>query len=1216
MAAVQDAIPPSSSPSTSLLMAAPGFPETPTAVRSGAAVATDVPNASAIALGLSPSQELAQQISALRLTDADPDTDVGTDAHAAPALVGSGSGGSRRERLRAAARALEAILQHLQASRSAIFQLEEVRHAVSVALPGAATVPAANDTAAGQGTRGENKDNQGHQRERAADQLMIQLDDRLQSASRLFSALELEIASLAQAPPSRVDDVDEESDAGVPALKRSGSESSLASTSSFDDELFFAAAAGADASAPSLASLQARFGAASAEWVAVQDEVELLRRELVEDKQLAVLEGTCMHVESVMDSLERAVNAARELGWKCQEEMQVLHSWRHQQQQAVQKARGVDIDTTEQEEELEDCAERAERMRMLLDELREVRRKLEVKKEYYFPSIDKAFVGLEAMLKNRATSNGHLLRRRHELGNRWKSLRDGVGKFERDLARTERKLRAEAHVVFGSNSGTGAGAAADQSTACLADSPSNSSSLSTNMRSSTKSSAAGAGAASSSPTRPTKSLLRVRPNGHDAIAAHSSTSPSTSASAAVAHTPPRRSISLSSLPGSQGSVISASTPPQKLLKSSQRGHSGGSAAPGHSSGSSSTKSNNRTAAPVPIPAASRISLIGAAPATDIVHGGAAGSRYAHIGPRVSSRRPPPSPSPTMGRSSAITNAASSSSSLQAGPPAQIYSSSWQSRSVLDANAGSQVPKHMQQSMQRAPLRGVSPSISSSPYRLASARRDLSLNVAERSKTPQPAPTYARSRSRAGSEPPEAAVMPGSSAASGWRARVDARLAAQRAGSIAADESMESIGDDSYVSTSTVHHPRSGSSLGFSTGAPLASAARTNQGRGGTARPMSMLGSYYRPPSVTGNAKEEIEEICSRYDASSGSGSTDRATMRQSFIPRLSSNGSIADTFSAGADHRSVSLSAIRRPASAQSNASNDSLQGASRIPLRSPSRHHSTASTISFGASRLSMQTPEPVIAARAQRLSMFAKPSGITNSAQRKASRPPPTRYNVGGVASHGSSASASAGAGSGNSSGTVSLNPRKASGRSTPLSAAALANVPDASRSIDIARSSLVSHDSSVANFRAQKAAAASREGASTPTHSERSFGSRSYASSAFGGGGGTRTGGNYYDGYQPNPFDDLDVEIARIVNELGVALERLDERLPKGQRLDLGPGKEAQARYLVGGKAVMCKILELHRPGHGSGRSSTKARKIMVRAEGFWQDLEGWLLTKLRQ
>lgn len=100
-----------------------------------------------------------------------------------------------------------------------------------------------------------------------------------------------------------------------------------------------------------------------------------------------------------------------------------------------------------------------------------------------------------------------------------------------------------------------------------------------------------------------------------------------------------------------------------------------------------------------------------------------------------------------------------------------------------------------------------------------------------------------------------------------------------------------------------------------------------------------------------------------------------------------------------------------------------------------------------------------------------------------------------------------------------------------------------------------------------------------------------------------------------YRANPNDALDVEVAAICNGLGVALERIDAPLPRGVRLEEGPGKDNRAQYEIGGLSVMCRLLELHRPAGSAGaRAGTKMKKILVRVGGGWQDLEQWLLGRL--
>ncbi|CBQ68911.1 conserved hypothetical protein [Sporisorium reilianum SRZ2] len=313
-----------------------------------------------------------------------------------------------------------------------------------------------------------------------------------------------------------------------------------------------------------------------------------------------------------------------------------------------------------------------------------------------------------------------------------------------------------------------------------------------------------------------------------------------------------------------------------------------------------------------------------------------------------------------------------------------------------------------------------------------------------------------------------------------------------------------------------------------------------------ARPASSAGQYYHPPSAQGNVGDA------------------KSRKRDSMIPRLavrSSDGNHTPS----------------RPGSAMSQAS-------SSTPMQYT------------GASRLSMQTPEPAIVARAQRLSMYARaPStgvagGVTPS--KRASKPPPTRRYV-----------------------------ALSSGRATPLSAAALASLPAAEPGSSLKRSS-------ISNLRSLNS------GRTTPTFSDNGSvggmstgtwygpgrGARGVSGAGSRIGSGSVAGSSYgatgaIEQYRPNPNDALDVEVAAICNGLGVALERIDAPLPRGVRLEEGPGKDNRAQYEIGGRKMACRLLELHRPAGSAGaRAGTKAKKILVRVGGGWQDLEQWLLGRL--
>ncbi len=1118
----------------------------------------------------------------------------------------SKSKSERKQALQATAHELEALLDQLQALRRGLFEFEEVRHRVPAAVasrndagPSAhmqggavgADSSASSSTAAspprGADAAAEVKQAAASARATKLDQLLIRLDAQLHDASRAFSRLSDKLDGLerqkrakragngeATAPlqpaggvvtngssapagsqsnglamedGKQVQEIDDESDDSdssdqdfppafaTPTLLSTPTFSSAAGAFFFTPGSAFGSESICGSSgAPRLHSLRARFHSAESHYSELSHDLELARAELLEDRQLSVVQRAIDHADSLLDSLQRALAVGEEGKGKCETEVQRLWRWCEQRRSDAQRDRAAALHrqerrrrrrrerqeasgashasssasssaamATEEDAELqgadegasdaedqrlerqieqEDVAARSRRVYALLDDFRESRRKLRVKRDYYVPSIEKCFAGLDALLKHRLTANGHLVRRKQELTERWTTLAERVASFERELLVAERKYRADTEAIFDA-----VRAELDQQQRERADST--------------------GGALPPSASSPPAASLRGAQHPDDSL---------------------DMSMGDISVQSSRSGGSSATRPPRSLMRTSASSQSVSSYA---RPAPSTTQSNSRRLSMQPqqssyssglheSPSSSRITPAFSTPARPV---------------RAASRPLQGAPATEPPRARPHT---------QSGPPPVAGSGRTAQRMAhqLSSSSSSSAASQSLAAPQRPSSRLMAPSLSAS-----SRGPSPTLSSSARARTPllqrEPAPT---SRARAGSEPPLDFEHDTSAS---WRDRAEARLAARRGAAMsdAADESIESLDDVSFGSTGPTHRPpRAGSSLGFSNDLAFAQAPRTPGGR-----PLSTLGAYYRPPPGD-------EQLLSR--------SVDNASKRQSFIPRLSSNSTI---------HASDHPSRIPRPGSSLSNASFES----SRMPTTPSHRNFS-------GASRLTMQTPEPVISARAQRMNMFGRPapsgvSGPAGSAARKSARPPPTRYSVAGMPSHGSSGTHLSVA-----SPPSARKPSSASGRATPLSAAALARVPDASNVIQLGRapstngltaSAADTSDSSIVSYRGTRA------GASTPTFSERSYGSRSFAGSAYGGsayGSARRASAapSHEGPYSPNPNDELDVEVARIANDLGVQLCRLDAPLGRGQKLELGPGKEAQAKYMLGGRTVVCKILEL--------------------------------------
>lgn len=386
-------------------------------------------------------------------------------------------------------------------------------------------------------------------------------------------------------------------------------------------------------------------------------------------------------------------------------------------------------------------------------------------------------------------------------------------------------------------------------------------------------------------------------------------------------------------------------------------------------------------------------------------------------------------------------------------------------------------------------------------------------------------------------------------------------------------------------------------------------------------------SNYRSAHLSRQGHEDPDESVEMMAPTSRPGSAASSYLPAHYRPPSSATTHVDPDSKAA--RRQSRIPTFAFPSSSASNASGDAYNG--------PHRPGSALSQVSYsrnfgGASRSTMQTPEPMIAARVQRLNVYSKPSTGAPStstagvaAKRRpagntsgsSSRPPPTRTNPRSTA-----ASVLRGPGAAGS-----------SSRTTPLSASALAKVPHAGPALGAVRSDAGGapasvSGSSIANYRTSRhghsglglaprpaasvgPASSIRDGAATPTFSESGFS----VYSGFGGEGRSSLGTST-SLYRANPNDALDVEIATMVNALGIPLTRVDPHLPRGAKTETGPGKEVRCRYAFGGgSAMICKLLELHKPSLSASSGSGTQRKVLVKVPGKgFVDLELWLLSTL--
>ncbi|KAK7061049.1 hypothetical protein VNI00_000784 [Paramarasmius palmivorus] len=136
------------------------------------------------------------------------------------------------------------------------------------------------------------------------------------------------------------------------------------------------------------------------EWEAVQDESDVLREELKEDKWLTVFRTVTDQADGMMSSLEKGVNRCQEFIWQ-------VHR------------RG--IEDTMGHSQREKAPPTFETFTTLLDSF-------EAKKKHYMPATSKVLSIIDKGVRDRVTKNGETLRRHAESAQRWKNLKERIAR--------------------------------------------------------------------------------------------------------------------------------------------------------------------------------------------------------------------------------------------------------------------------------------------------------------------------------------------------------------------------------------------------------------------------------------------------------------------------------------------------------------------------------------------------------------------------------------------------------------------------------------------------------------------------------------------------------------------------------------------------------------------------------------------------------------------
>ncbi|KAJ7281466.1 hypothetical protein C8J57DRAFT_1433399 [Mycena rebaudengoi] len=149
----------------------------------------------------------------------------------------------------------------------------------------------------------------------------------------------------------------------------------------------------------------------TAEWEAVQDESDVLREELKEDKWLTVFRTVTDQADGMMSSLEKAVNRCQEFIWQVhrRSEEPLSHSTSSEaSKSSSDRTPTFDVYTS------------------LLESF-------EAKKKHYMPATSKVLSIIDKGVKDRVTKNGETLRRHAESAQRWKNLRERISRTDTEM---------------------------------------------------------------------------------------------------------------------------------------------------------------------------------------------------------------------------------------------------------------------------------------------------------------------------------------------------------------------------------------------------------------------------------------------------------------------------------------------------------------------------------------------------------------------------------------------------------------------------------------------------------------------------------------------------------------------------------------------------------------------------------------------------------------
>ncbi|KAI0285810.1 hypothetical protein BGY98DRAFT_1086994 [Russula aff. rugulosa BPL654] len=163
------------------------------------------------------------------------------------------------------------------------------------------------------------------------------------------------------------------------------------------------------------------------EWESVQQESEVLREELKEDKWLTVFRTVTDQADGMMSSLEKAINRCQDFIWQFQ---------RYGPDESISASSSL---TSMGSVRSQTSPLNMEVFQSLLDSY-------EAKKKHYMPATTKVLSIIDKGVQDRVTKNGECLRRHADSTQRWKLIRERITRTDAEMEAVRRILTGEEEI--------------------------------------------------------------------------------------------------------------------------------------------------------------------------------------------------------------------------------------------------------------------------------------------------------------------------------------------------------------------------------------------------------------------------------------------------------------------------------------------------------------------------------------------------------------------------------------------------------------------------------------------------------------------------------------------------------------------------------------------------------------------------------------------------